>query len=98
MIYEITEHQGQTILIKDGNPAQCPFRVPVVLPHPQIQNQAIVVNPICGNACPFFEIITNNDGHNVKFYCVNHSIALKNNKGGQTRPEDTDSNIKIVTR
>lgn len=51
---DITEHDGVLALTVYGKPAICPFRNPVILPHPQLQGQAVVSQPVCNENCQFF--------------------------------------------
>jgi hypothetical protein len=45
------------VLRKNDNICSCPFRNPTILPHPSIQGQMIIQNPICSDGCQFFTII-----------------------------------------
>jgi hypothetical protein len=43
-------------LHKKDNVAQCIYKMPTMLPHPNIQGQVIIQNPICCDNCPMFEL------------------------------------------
>lgn len=82
------------VLRKNGNICSCPFRNPTILPHPSIQGQMIIQNPICSNLCQFFDI---DETENLVFLsCTNTPFPLlieKEKKSDYSRPQDT----KILT-
>lgn len=82
------------VLRKNGNICSCPFRNPTILPHPSIQGQMIIQNPICSNLCQFFDI---DETENLVFLsCTNTPFPLlieKEKKSDHSRPQDT----KILT-
>ena len=45
------------VLRKNGNICSCPFRNPTILPHPSIQGQMMLQNPICSDLCQFFNLL-----------------------------------------
>ena len=85
------------VLRKNGNVCSCPFRNPTVLPHPSIQGQMIIQNPICSDLCQFFDY---DEKENLVFTsCTNTPFPLfpilieKEKKSDHSRPQDT----KIIT-
>lgn len=82
------------VLRKNGNICSCPFRNPTILPHPSIQGQMIIQNPICSDLCQFFDI---DETENLVFLsCTNTPFPLlieKEKKSDYSRPQDT----KILT-
>lgn len=82
------------VLRKKGNICSCPFRNPTILPHPSIQGQMIIQNPICSDLCQFFDI---DETENLVFLsCTNTPFPLlieKEKKSDHSRPQDT----KILT-
>jgi hypothetical protein len=91
------------VLRKNGNICSCPFRNPTILPHPSIQGQMIIQNPICSDLCQFFDFtvtyIVNDDPKKgiVELSCSNKQIdevlIEKEKKSDHSRPQDT----KILT-
>ena len=43
------------VLMLNDSPAPCPFRNPFIMPHPQIQGQAVLNVPTCDSSCIFFK-------------------------------------------
>ena len=81
------------VLRKNGNICSCPFRNPTILPHPSIQGQMIIQNPICSDLCQFFDIISETE---INLVCSNTSFEVlieKEKKSDYSRPQDT----KILT-
>jgi len=82
------------VLRKNGNICSCPFRNPTILPHPSIQGQMIIQNPICSDLCQFF---INDAVKGIVFLsCSPHSFEVlieKEKKSDHSRPQDT----KIIT-
>ena len=78
------------ILRKDGNICSCPFRNPTILPHPSIQGQMVIQNPICSDGCQFFDI---DEAENLVFLsCTNTPFPIlieKEKKSDHSRPQDT---------
>ena len=63
--YKLKEIQNQQVLIhSDGNPVECIYKNPVVLPHPNIQGQMILKQTICGDRCPCFTIYPKDHSQN----------------------------------
>jgi len=83
------------ILRKNGNICSCPFRNPVILPHPSIQGQMVIQNPVCSDGCQFFDI---DKTENLVFLsCTNTPFPLlieKEKKSDNTSPKD--SNLIIL--
>jgi len=79
------------VLRKNGNICSCPFRNPTILPHPSIQGQMIIQNPICSEGCQFFDVV---EEENMIFLsCTNTHFPVlieKEKKSDQTRPEGTN--------
>jgi hypothetical protein len=87
------------VLRKNGNVCSCSFRNPTVLPHPSIQGQMIIQNPICSDLCQFFTIKEENPvGAVINLSCSQKTdfIALieKEKKSDHTCPEGT--NLLII--
>lgn len=83
------------VLRKNGNVCSCSFRNPTVLPHPTIQGQMIIQNPICSDLCQFFTIKEENPVGAVISLCCSHKtdfIALieKEKKSDNTSPKGTN--------
>lgn len=83
------------VLRKNGNICSCPFRNPTILPHPSIQGQMIIQNPICSDGCQFFEIKEENPvGAVIDLSCSQKPVFIalieKQKKSDQTRPEGTN--------
>lgn len=43
-------------ITRNGKAANCPFRNPTPLPHPNIKGQLVIHVPTCNESCIFFEI------------------------------------------
>jgi hypothetical protein len=61
-IYSLTTEKNTAtdevlVLRKNGKICSCAYRNPVILPHPNIQGQMIIQNPVCSDGCQFFTII-----------------------------------------
>ena len=78
------------VLRKNGNICSCPFRNPTILPHPSIQGQMIIQNPICSDGCQFFEM---DAIEGIVFLsCTPHSFKVlieKEKKSDHSRLQDT---------
>jgi hypothetical protein len=78
------------VLRKNGNICSCPFRNPTILPHPSIQGQMIIQNPICSDLCQFF---INDAVEGLVFLsCSPHSFKVlieKEKKSDHSRPQDS---------
>jgi hypothetical protein len=78
------------ILRKNGNICSCPFRNPVILPHPSIQGQMVIQNPVCSDQCHFFDI---DENENLVFLsCTNTPFQVlieKEKKSDYSHPQDT---------
>ena len=75
------------VLRKNGNICSCVYRNPVILPHPTIQGQMVIQNPLCTDLCQFFEITSEEV---INLNCSKTTILIeKEKKSDQTRPEDT---------
>ena len=40
----------------DGNPIECIYKAPVVLPHPNLHGQMVVKVTLCDSRCPMFDL------------------------------------------
>jgi hypothetical protein len=87
------------VLRKNGIICSCPFRNPTILPHPSIQGQMIIQNPICSDGCQFFDFETtyyiNNDPikGELNLLCSKTKLAKvlieKEKKSDHSRPQDS---------
>jgi len=69
--------------------------MPVMLPHPQLSNQAIIQSPLCGTNCQLFSL----QDDIATFHCCSHSILLeKGEKKDGTRVADTSNFLQIVSK
>lgn len=71
--FEISEINGDLILTKNGQPQPCAYVPPVLLPHPNIQGQAIIHTKACGTNCQLFETSDNV----VKLHCAKFEFFLQ---------------------
>jgi len=55
---EIKNKDGINFLIRNGQPAICPFRTPFIVPG-QIQGSVNVIQPQCCDSCPHFNFQEN---------------------------------------
>ena len=79
------------VLRKNGNVCSCVFRSPTVLPHPTIQGQMIIQNPICSDLCQFFDY---DEKENVVYTsCTSTPFPVlieKEKKSDHIRPEGSN--------
>jgi hypothetical protein len=82
------------ILQKNGDACSCPFRNPVLLPHPTISGQLVINNPICSSACQFFDF---DEVESLVFLSCSDTpfpvLLEKEKKSDNSHPQDT----KIIT-
>ena len=74
---EKTKNQNSTeinLLTFDQVPVPCIYKNPVMLPHPRIQGQVIIENPLCGSHCPMFQLF----GDKLTFGCTKVNISVIN--------------------
>jgi hypothetical protein len=93
--FTVKQINADMILHRDEMPITCAYRMPVVLPHPQLANQAIIQNPLCGTNCHLFEV----QDDIATMHCCKHSILLQ--KGTQkdgTRAAGTSDFLEIVNK
>ena len=64
------------VLYKNEAVCTCPFRVTTILPHPTLQGQAIINNPICSSQCQFFDLTENK----LSLLCSKLSTFVEKNK------------------
>jgi len=91
--FHVKQINNDLILHRDETPVSCAYRMPVVLPHPQIANQAIIQTPACGTNCHLFDI----QDDVVTLNCCQHEILLQ--KGTQkdgTSAAGTSDFLRIV--
>ena len=56
--YILKDYQGTLTLHNDQkDPIECIYKVPVLLPHPNIAGQVVIKASLCSNNCPAFQII-----------------------------------------
>lgn len=78
------------VLRKNGNICSCPFRNPTILPHPSIQGQMIIQNPICSDGCQFFDIEESEKAIFLKCSGTYIEVLIeKEKKSDHSRPQDT---------
>jgi len=75
--FTVKQINEDLILHRNEIPVSCAYRMPVVLPHPQFANQAIIQSPACGTNCQLFDI----QDDVITLHCSKHSILLQ--KGTQ---------------
>ena len=73
--FNIRQQGNNNILFCNDMPVECIYRVPVMLPHPQISGQAIIKAPVCSDNCPMFELTPGLFGK-LKFHCTKHEIDV----------------------
>ena len=61
------------ILKKNGTHCKCPFRQKVILPHPTLQNQIVIQEPACTNACQFFNL----QGNQLNLLCADFTEMIE---------------------
>lgn len=61
------------ILKKNSTVCQCAFRQPTILPHPTLQGQAILNNPICTSSCMFFNL----QGNQLNLLCADFTEMVE---------------------
>lgn len=74
---DIAEINGILTLTKFGQPCECPFRNPVILPHPQINGQAVVVQPQCNERCQFWIELHFDTNTTVELLCSQSKMHVK---------------------
>jgi hypothetical protein len=78
------------ILKKNDVPCSCPFRNPTILPHPTIQGQMVINNPLCTSRCQFFDFDEKEDL--VFTSCTNTPFTIlieKEKKSDNSRLQDS---------
>lgn len=92
--YSIALDADRMILKKNEAACSCPFRNPVLLPHPTLSGQLVINNPICSSACQFFDF---DEAESLVFLsCTNTPFPVlleKIKKSDNSRPQDS----KIIT-
>lgn len=73
--FNIRTINNANVLFKDEQPIQCIYKVPTVLPHPQITGQAVINNPVCSDQCPMFNLTPGLFGK-LKFECTKYEIDI----------------------
>ena len=73
--FNIRKAGTTNILYCNDNPVECIYKIPVMLPHPQISGQAVIKAPICSDNCPMFELLPGLFGK-LKFHCTKHEIDV----------------------
>lgn len=74
----IKEEKGVQTLLKNGTPAVCPFRTPIVLPG-QLQGQVQIMPHACNSQCPHFDLreidgMITTPAHELELTCGNGVI------------------------
>jgi hypothetical protein len=73
--FNIREQNKANTLYCDDKPVLCIYKTPVVLPHLQLQNTAVVNMPYCSDECPMFNLTPGLFGK-LKFECTKHEIDI----------------------
>jgi hypothetical protein len=85
--YKLTGAPKAEVLTQlDGQPVECIYKNPVMLPHPTLHGQIIVKVTPCSNACPAFDIVpkdhpaNTSDGNNIELclHCCARMIVIEN--------------------
>lgn len=85
--YKLTGAPGAEVLTQlDGQPVECIYKNPVMLPHPTLHGQIIVKVTPCSNACPAFDIIPKDHLENatggqyieVSLHCCSKVVIIEN--------------------
>ena len=79
------------ILKKNEHHCSCPFRNPTILPHPTIQGQMVINNPLCTSRCQFFDF---DEKENLVFTSCTDTpfpVLIENikKKSDHSRPQDS---------
>jgi len=93
--FTVKQINEDLILHRNEIPVSCAYRMPVVLPHPQFANQAIIQNPLCGTNCHLFNV----QDDVATLHCAKHEILLQ--KGTQkdgTSAAGTPNFLQIVNK
>jgi hypothetical protein len=84
--FSISTENDILILKKNEHHCSCPFRNPTILPHPTIQGQMVINNPLCTSRCQFFKL----EDDVLFLSCSKSSILIeKEKKSDHSRPQDT---------
>jgi hypothetical protein len=73
--WNIRKNNEVNILYCNDTPTQCIYKMPVMLPHPNIQGQVIIQNPVCSDNCPMFNFTPGLFGK-LKFECTKTEIEV----------------------
>jgi hypothetical protein len=73
--FNIRSIQNANTLFCDDQPVPCIYKVPTVLPHPQIQGTAVITMPYCSDQCPMFNLTPGLFGK-LRFECTKYEIEV----------------------
>ena len=74
--YILKDYQNTSTLHNDqGDPIECIYKVPVLLPHPNIAGQVVIKASLCSNNCPAFQIIE--DENVILLSCIGIYCKIK---------------------
>ena len=73
--FNIRVINNENTLFCDNDPVYCIYKLPTVLPHPQIQGQAVIIAPYCSDKCPMFNLTPGLFGK-LRFECTKHEIDI----------------------
>jgi len=73
--FNIRKHYNANTLFCDDKPVECIYKVPTLLPHPQIQGTGVVLVPYCSDKCPMFNLTSGLFGK-LKFECTKYEIDI----------------------
>jgi len=73
--FNIRSLQNANTLFCDDKPVECIYKVPTLLPHPQIQGTGVVLVPYCSDQCPMFNLTPGLFGK-LRFECTKYEIEV----------------------
>ena len=73
--FNIRSIQNANTLFCDDKPVECIYKMPTVLPHPQIQSTAVITMPYCSDQCPMFNLTPGLFGK-LRFECTKYEIEV----------------------
>lgn len=77
-------HAQETLHKAGGDPVECIYKGPIMLPHPQISGQVVIKVTPCGTACPMFELKGEAFGK-LKLHCTGRELDIYNDDNQQQK-------------